>query len=94
MCNHRHSIRLKNYDYNNSAAGKGRTHMLPLHRVIQWFKTMITNEYIRSVKHSNWRRFTGKLWQRGYYEHIIRNDNERNNICEYIKNNSTNWINS
>jgi len=27
----------------------------PLPRVIQWFKTMITNEYIRGVKQHDWR---------------------------------------
>lgn len=28
-----------------------------------------------------------KLWQRNYYEHIIRNEDEYYKICEYIKNN-------
>jgi len=26
----------------------------------------------------------GKLWQRNYYEHIIRDENELNRIREYI----------
>ncbi|MEO6458174.1 MAG: hypothetical protein ABIO92_07860 [Chloroflexia bacterium] len=34
--------------------------------VIQWFKTMTTNEYIRGVKQSGWPAFNGKLWQRTY----------------------------
>jgi putative transposase len=29
----------------------------PLHRVVQWFKTMTTNEYIRGVKNLNWEPF-------------------------------------
>src|SRR5690606_11595923 len=45
----------------------------PLHCVVQWFKTMTTNEYIRGVKTKQWKPFDGKLWQRNYYEHIIRN---------------------
>ena len=45
----------------------------PLHRVVQWFKTITTNEYIRGVKTLGWQPFNGKLWQRNYYEHIIRN---------------------
>ncbi len=60
--------------------------------VIQWFKTMTTNEYIRNVQQHNWHRFTGKLWQRGYYEHVIRNHTELNNIREYIKNNPLNFV--
>ena len=66
---------------------KGEHTGSPLHNVIQWFKTMTTNEYIRGIKQNNWLPFTGKLWQRNYYEHIIRNDKELNHITEYIKNN-------
>lgn len=62
-----------------------------LHRVVQWFKTMTTNEYIRNVKQNNWPSFSGSLWQRNYYEHIIRNEDELNNIREYIQNNPLNW---
>ena len=63
----------------------------PLHRVIQWFKTMTTNEYIRGVKNNNWQRFNGKLWQRNYWEHIIRNENGYQNISNYIINNPLKW---
>jgi REP element-mobilizing transposase RayT len=31
------------------------------------------------------------LWQRNYYEHIIRTDRELNNIRRYILNNPLNW---
>lgn len=30
--------------------------------VMDWFKTMTTNEYIRGVKQSGWTRYTTKLW--------------------------------
>ncbi|MCU0351774.1 MAG: hypothetical protein MUF43_13255, partial [Flavobacterium sp.] len=65
----------------------------PLHRVVQWFKTMTTNEYIRGVKNLGWTRFDGKLWQRNYWEHIIRNDEECQRIANYIMNNPLNWEN-
>jgi len=58
---------------------------------VQWFKTMTTNEYIRGVKQYGWPPFPGKLWQRNYYEHIIRNENELNRIREYIINNPMQW---
>jgi REP element-mobilizing transposase RayT len=32
-----------------------------------------------------------KLWQRNYYEHIIRDENELNRIRWYIKNNPLKW---
>ncbi len=63
----------------------------PLRNVIQWFKTMTTNEYVRHVKNDGWKRFNGKLWQRNYYEHIIRNECELNQIREYIVNNPLKW---
>ncbi len=59
--------------------------------VVQWFKTMTTNAYIRGVKQSGWLRFDKKLWQRNYWEHIIRNDNEHQRIAQYIRNNPTQW---
>ena len=31
------------------------------------------------------------VWQRNYYEHIIRNDDELNRIREYIINNPAKW---
>ena len=31
------------------------------------------------------------LWQRNYYEHIIRNEKEYRQICEYIENNPLKW---
>jgi hypothetical protein len=65
----------------------------PLRRIVQWFKTMSTNEYIRNVKINHWPRFDGKLWQRNYYEHIIRNDDELNRTRKYIINNPINWHN-
>ncbi len=34
-----------------------------------------------------------KVWQRNYFERIIRNEQELNNIIEYIYNNPINWEN-
>ena len=65
----------------------------PLHRVVQWFKTMTTNEYIRGVKTLGWKPFDGKLWQRNYWEHIIRNENSYHRIAQYILKNPQNWDN-
>ena len=33
----------------------------------------------------------GKIWQRNYHEHIIRNDNELEKIREFIVNNPYKW---
>lgn len=63
----------------------------PLGSVMQWFKTMSTNEYIRGVKTLDWKRFDGKLWQRNYWEHIIRDERSYDAIRKYIINNPRNW---
>lgn len=62
-----------------------------LGQMIQWFKTMSTNEYIRGVRNSDWLPFPGKLWQRNYYEHIVRDEESLNRIREYIRDNPIRW---
>ncbi len=52
---------------------------------------MTTNEYIREVKQNNWPRFIKRLWQRNYYEHIIRNEDDYRNACAYIISNAAHW---
>ena len=61
--------------------------------IAQWFKTMTTNEYIRGVKQLGWQRFDGKLWQRSFWDHIIRNQKTYESISEYIFYNPLNWKN-
>lgn len=63
----------------------------PLRDVLRWFKTMTTNGYIRGVKQLGWTRFDGKLWQRNYYERIIRDEREYVNVVNYIRNNPANF---
>lgn len=64
----------------------------PLHEIVQWFKTMTTNEYLRRVKDDGWPPLTGRLWQRNYYEHIIRSEKSLEAICEYIGANPAQWV--
>lgn len=63
----------------------------PLPTIIQWFKTMTTDEYMGGVKTQGWPPFHGRLWQRNDYEHIVRFENELNRIREYIANNPLQW---
>ena len=57
------------------------------------FESITTVEYIRGVKNNNWQTFDKKLWQRNYWEHIIRNEQSYLKISEYIVNNPANWSN-
>lgn len=62
-----------------------------LSTVVQWFKTMTTNEYIRGVKQHGWQKFKKRVWQRNYWEHIIRSNQAHQNITKYIYDNPKNW---
>lgn len=62
-----------------------------LGRIVQAFKSVTTHEYIIGVKENGWPPFPGKLWQRNYYEHIVRNEDKLNKIREYIQNNPLRW---
>lgn len=56
-----------------------------------WFKTMTTNAYIRGVKNHGWMAFNKRVWQRNYFERIIRTHAELTNVRNYIQNNPLNW---
>jgi len=52
---------------------------------------MTTSEYIRQVKARGWPPFPDRLWQRGYFDHVIRNDSELSAIRQYIADNPARW---
>lgn len=62
-----------------------------LGEIVGWFKTMTTNEYIRGVKNLGWRCFPGRLWQRDFFDHVIRSQEELESIREYIRLNPSQW---
>lgn len=45
---------------------------------------------IRGVKNNNWQTFDKRMWQRNYWEHIIRYELSYLSISDYIKKNPTN----
>jgi REP element-mobilizing transposase RayT len=59
-------------------------HAVSIPRIVQWFKIMTTTEYIRQVKQSGWPPFERRVWQRGYYDHIVRDDRSLARIRRYI----------
>ncbi len=63
-----------------------------LGNIIGAFKSIFVVKYIERVRNQNWPRFYKRLWQRDYYERIIRNEQEYMRIEKYIKNNPKNWI--
>ncbi|MBI5123311.1 transposase [Candidatus Roizmanbacteria bacterium] len=62
-----------------------------LFRIIQWFKTITTNIYIKGVKNNQFPRFDKRIWQKSFYDHVIRNEYDLSRIRQYIKDNPINW---
>ena len=91
MPNHIHGIiEISSYGSCGRTQGPSPTG-LSLSDVVQRFKTLTTNKYIQGVKNYHWKRFDKHLWQRSYYEHIIRNEKTLVEIQTYIINNPINW---
>ena len=64
---------------------------ISLSTVVQSFKRHTTIVYIKMVKQNILRPFKKRIWQRNYWEHIIRNENEYQRISQYIINNPQKW---
>ena len=62
-----------------------------LGRIMQAFTSITTHEYIVGVKRFGWPSFAGKLWQRNYHDHIIRNEKDLHRIRQYIVDNPACW---
>jgi putative transposase len=89
MPNHMHGLILINAPHPDGPPSG--TPSLSIGSIIQWFKTGTTYDYIVGVKNQGWPPFNGRLWQRNYWEHIIRNDAEYERICDYIEVNPWKW---
>ena len=59
--------------------------------IICSFKSKTTCYALKGIKNEKYKPFNKRLWQRNYYEHIIRNEKEYIQIVEYITNNPMNW---
>jgi len=57
--------------------------------IVGAYKSLVANGCLDIYKSKN--EIMGKLWQRNYYEHIIRNEQAYQNISNYIINNPANW---
>jgi REP element-mobilizing transposase RayT len=64
---------------------------ITLGSVVRWFKSISTARYADGVKTRNWRRFDGQLWQRGYYDEILRNGAAVESRVKYMESNPWRW---
>lgn len=99
----RKSNRLKNFDYNLNSAyfitvcTKDRKHILskinvgtpvPTQDTIKIDnKNSIVSKFVSTFKRFCNKDYGYNIWQSRYYDHIIRNRNDYNEIWKYIENN-------
>ena len=62
-----------------------------LGKILGAFKSIVNNNYITGVNIKNWQPFDKRLWQRNYYEHIVKDDFGLQKIQIYIQNNPSTW---
>lgn len=58
-----------------------------LGNVIGWYKYQVTKQVNTQLNNSG-----EKLFQRSYYDHVIRNQRDYDEIWQYIENNPRKWI--
>jgi len=59
--------------------------------IIHRFKSLTTRQFAPLAHDRDQRPVRSHLWQRNYYEHVIRDDNALQRIREYIANNPLSW---
>ncbi len=77
-----HHRKLVRYDYSNVKLDRWIIMLNHIHGIIR-----IINNRINKLRGTP----GYPVWQRNYYEHIIRHENELNEIKEYIVDNSSSW---
>jgi REP element-mobilizing transposase RayT len=58
--------------------------------IVGTFKSLCIHDWLTYIKEKEIDT-VGKFWQRNYYEHVIRNEDELDKIREYIRNNPLRW---
>jgi putative transposase len=59
--------------------------------IIGRWKSLTTHEYLRGIRESDWLPFEKRLWQRNFWEHVIRNEDELDRLRSYIAANPARW---
>jgi REP element-mobilizing transposase RayT len=90
MKNELHSPEMKNVLHSPENRGVFDT---PLRSPSQTIGAIVRGYKSSVTKQLGLLGFNKKLWQRNYYEHIIRNEQSYIKISEYIVNNPANWNN-
>jgi putative transposase len=85
MPNHIHAIIILSHE------GTTQGSFPTISELIQRFKTITTKLYIDGVKSGEYPPFEKKIWQKSFYDRIIRNEQGYLETWRYIDENPRNW---
>jgi putative transposase len=86
MPNHLHGIIVL------SDFGRAATRAAPtVGDVVGAFKSLFTLRFVEGVKSKRWPAFDRRVWQRNYYEHVIRDERDLARARRYIDENPLRW---
>jgi len=77
-------VPLQTTNHNNEQFGKPISGSIPT--IVRSFKSEATRR-VNILKHTP----GAKLWQRNFYEHVIRNEADYQSLLEYIRLNPIKW---
>jgi len=67
-------------------------HPISLPDIMRNIKSYANNRYMHGVREKRYSPFEKRLWQKGYYEHVIRHDENLKKIRQYIQENPLNRL--
>ncbi len=85
MPNHIHAIII------TDNAGTAQGPFPTLSEIVRRFKTLTTKLYIDGVKSGSYPPFERKIWQKSFYDHIIRDEKGYLAVWKYIDENPLKW---
>jgi len=91
MPNHIHGILIiNNMRAVNNIRAEASAAPTTIPQIIRSFKSKSTMKYLKYINDNNL-DISAKIWQRSFYDHIIRNEHSLNAIRKYISHNPENW---
>jgi len=71
--------------------GAGASPAPTLCDVIRCFKSSVAVDWLRHLKANGLER-SGRIWQRNYYERVVRDEEELRRVREYVRLNPLKWL--
>jgi len=98
MPNHLHGLLSIQHDLlaknegNEKVGTTRRSSPTSISEYVQRFKTLTTKYYIDGVRNGLYPPFNKKLWEKSFYDHIIRDETDFLNHWQYIDQNPLKWL--